>query len=73
LEDFIERKECAISKVVLLYKLKEDERRVARRAPGKYSKEVEGSRSFGVLSQFESSEEIEKRVNREGLIPSPKS
>jgi hypothetical protein len=72
LENFIERKECTISKVILLYKLKEDERWVAKRAPGKSSKEVEGPRSFGVLSQFKSSEEIEKRVNREGLIPSPK-
>jgi hypothetical protein len=73
LEDFIEHKECAISKVVFLYKLKEDEHWVSRRAPGKYSKEVEGLRSFGVLSQFESSEEIEQRVNREGLIPSSKA
>jgi len=72
LEDFIEHKECAISKVVFLYKLKEDERWVSMRALRKYSKEVEGLRSFGVLSQFKSLEEIEQIVNREGLIPSSK-
>jgi hypothetical protein len=49
------------------------EQEVSRRAQSfPFERKWKGRDSFGVLSQLKISEEIEKRVSRDELIPSPK-
>jgi hypothetical protein len=50
------------------------EQEVARRAQSfSFERKWKGQDSFGVLSQLKISEEIERRVSRDELIPSTKS